>query len=177
MSAFKLALALALLLALLPPAAAAPVPARLPVKLKVGDLAPQFALGDLQGRAFDLKSLRGKVVLIDFWASWCPPCIIEIPHLTQLQTRLGPRGLQIVGVAMDDSPAATRETMKKIAFNYPVVAGDAKFGNLYGGVLGLPLRYLVGPEGRILTIWSGELPPATLDKAIATALGNIRGGK
>ena len=158
--------ALILLMAFTPLAAAAPMP----VKLKVGDAAPQFSRKDLQGQVFDLHALRGKVVLIDFWASWCPPCIIEIPHLTQLQKQLGPQGFQVVGVAMDDSTTATRATMQKIAFNYPVVPGDAKFGNLYGGVLGLPLRYLVGADGKILTIWSGELPPAVLDKAIKTAL-------
>jgi hypothetical protein len=78
---------------------------------------------------------------------------------------------------MDDSALATEQTMRKTAFNYPVVPGDAKFGNLYGGVLGLPLRYLVGADGKILAIWSGEVPPATLDRAIKTALGKNGGGK
>jgi cytochrome c biogenesis protein CcmG/thiol:disulfide interchange protein DsbE len=156
---------LALLVALSPLAAAAA-----PVKLEVGDAAPQFVRTDLQGRHFDLHALRGKVVLIDFWASWCPPCIIEIPHLNALQKRLGARGLQVVGISMDDSAAVTQKTMQKTAFDYPVVMGDAKFGNLYGGVLGLPLQYLVGADGKILAIWSGEVPPAALDKAIEAGL-------
>ena len=63
----------------------------------------------------------------------------------------------MVGIAMDDSDAVTRQTMQKTAFNYPVVLGDAKFGNLYGGVLGLPLQMLVGRDGKILAIWSGEV--------------------
>lgn len=140
-----------------------------PVKMKVGDFAPQFARGDLQGRPFDLKAQRGKIVLIDFWASWCPPCILEIPHLDKLQKQYGGRGFQVVGVAMDNSADTTKETMRKIPFGYPVVSGDAKFGNLYGGVLGLPLQYLVGADGKILAIWN-EVEPATLDKAIAAAL-------
>jgi thiol-disulfide isomerase/thioredoxin len=166
----------ALLLALMPAAAGAAgkAPVKVPVKLKVGDLAPQFARGDLQGHGFDLKAQRGKIVLIDFWASWCPPCIAEIPHLSQLQARYGASGFQVVGIAMDDSSDATRKTMRTIAFNYPVVAGDAKFGNLFGGVLGLPLQYLVGADGRILEIWSGEVAPATLDGAIAGALKKAR---
>ena len=67
--------------------------------------------------------------------------------------------------------------MQKIPFNYPVVLGDAKFGNLYGGVLGLPLQYLVGGDGKILAILSGEVPPATLDKAINSALAKSTGGR
>jgi thiol-disulfide isomerase/thioredoxin len=157
-------------------ALASGAPAKAPVKLKVGDLAPQFVRSDLQGHPFDLKAQRGKIVLIDFWASWCPPCIVEIPHLNQLQKQYGPRGFQVVGIAMDDTAATTRKTMKKIPFNYPVVSGDAKFGNLYGGVLGLPLQYLAGADGKILAIWSGELPPAALDKALTAALKNSRPG-
>jgi thiol-disulfide isomerase/thioredoxin len=159
----------ALLLAL-PPTLAASAPVKVPIKLKVGDLAPQFARGDLQGHLFDLNAQRGKIVLVDFWASWCPPCIVEIPHLSQLQRQYRERGFRVVGVSMDDSANTTKETMRKILFNYPVVLGDAKFGNLYGGVLGLPLQYLVGADGKILAIWSGELPPATLDQGISAAL-------
>jgi thiol-disulfide isomerase/thioredoxin len=157
---------LTLLLALSPAVAAPMTP---PVKLKTGDTAPQFVRTDLLGKPFDLKSQRGKVVLIDFWASWCAPCMEEIPHLIQLQKHDGARGLQIVGIAMDDSAAVTRQTMQKTAFTYPVVQGDAKFGNLYGGVLGLPLQMLVGRDGKILAIWN-EVTPAVLDKAVTAAL-------
>jgi len=155
--------ALALLLAL-----AANAPAKSPVKLRPGDLAPQFSRSDLQGRPFDLR--RGKVVLIDFWASWCAPCILAIPHLSQLQEKYRARGFQVVGVSMDDSADTTKETMQKIRFNYPVLLGDAKLGNLYGGVLGLPLQILVGADGKVLAIRSGEFPPNALDKEIAAAL-------
>jgi len=158
-------LVLALLLGL-----AANASAKAPVKLKVGEPAPQFIRGDLQGRSFDLKAQRGKVVLIDFWASWCAPCIVAIPHLVQLQEKYGARGFQVVGVSMDDSAKITKETMQEIRFNYPVVPGDAKLGNLYGGVLGLPLQFLVGADGKILAIRSGDFPPTALDKEIAAAL-------
>jgi thiol-disulfide isomerase/thioredoxin len=131
-------------------------------------VAPQFARTDLQGHPFDLR--RGKVVLIDFWASWCAPCIVAIPHLSQLQKKYGARGFQVVGVSMDDSVNTTKETMQNIRFDYPVVMGDAKLGNLYGGVLGLPLQILVGADGKILAIRSGEFAPTALDKEIAAAL-------
>jgi thiol-disulfide isomerase/thioredoxin len=163
-----LAVLLAWLL-VLPPALAASGP----VKLKAGDPAPQFVRTDLQGHAFDLKAQRGKIVLIDFWASWCPPCIVEIPHLDQLQKRYGGHGFQVVGVAMDDSAFLTRKTMQTIPFDYPVVSGDAKFGNLYGGVLGLPEQVLVGADGKILAVWRGEVAPKTLDEGVAAALKKI----
>jgi len=159
----RVLVAFALLLAL-----AANASAKTPIKLKVGDVAPQFSRTDLQGRPFDLR--RGKIVLVDFWASWCPPCIIAIPHLSQLQNKYGARGFQVVGVSMDDSAKITKETMQEIRFNYPVVPGDAKLGNLYGGVLGLPLQFLVGADGKILAIRSGDFPPTALDKEIAAAL-------
>ena len=158
-------LMLAFLLAL-----AANASAQTPVKLKPGDVAPQFTRSDLQGHPFDLKAQRGKIVLIDFWASWCAPCILAIPHLSQLQEKYGARGFQVVGVSMDDSANTTKETMQKIRFNYPVVLGDAKLGNLFGGVLGLPLQFLVGADGKILAVRSGEFPPTALDKEIAAAL-------
>ena len=127
-------------------------------------------LKDIDGKDTTLAAYKGKVVLIDFWASWCAPCIIEIPHLNALQKQFGPKGFQVVGIAMDDSEAVTRQTMQKYPFAYPVVLGDAKFGNLYGGVLGLPLKYLVGADGKILAIWSGEIAPATIDKGVREAV-------
>ena len=159
----RVLVAFALLLAL-----AANASAKTPIKLKVGDVAPQFSRTDLQGRPFDLR--RGKIVLVDFWASWCPPCIIAIPHLSQLQKKYGVRGFQVVGISMDDSANVTKETMQKIRFNYPVVLGDAKLGNLYGGVLGLPQQFLIGADGKILAIRSGDFPPTALDKEIEAAL-------
>ena len=161
--------ALTLLLAL-----AVNAPAKTPIKLKPGDVAPQFVRGDLQGHPFDLKAQHGKIVVIDFWASWCPPCIIAIPHLSQLQKKYGARDFQVVGVSMDDSADTTKETMRNSRFNYPVVMGDAKLGNLYGGVLGLPLQFLVGADGKILAIRSGAFAPTALDKEIAAALGKHR---
>ena len=164
----RILVAIFALLVAFPPAAAAPV------KLKVGDEAPQFSRIDLQGHLFDLKAQRGKIILIDFWASWCPPCIIAVPHLGRLQKQYGRQGLRVVGISMDDSPETTKETMRKIHFQYPVVQGDAKFGNLYGGVLGLPLQFLVGTDGRILAVWSGEVPLGRLEKEIAAALKKVK---
>jgi thiol-disulfide isomerase/thioredoxin len=151
------------------PLEASPVPA--PAKLSPGSIAPQFSRLDLAGKPVDLQALRGKVVLIDFWASWCAPCIIEIPHLIDFQKRYAPRGFEVIGVSLDDSAAPVKTVTRRFAFNYPVLIGDAKFGNLYGGILGLPVQFLVGRDGKILHIWTGEVAPAALEKALQSALG------
>jgi len=142
-----------------------------PAPLSPGMLAPSFARSDLSGHRVDLKAYRGKLVLLDFWASWCAPCIVEIPRLIALQKRYG--GVQVIGVSMDDSIAPVQKVTRRFAFNYPVLLGDADFGNLYGGVYGLPVRFLIAPDGRILRIWKGELPPGTLDHAVRAALGRL----
>jgi cytochrome c biogenesis protein CcmG, thiol:disulfide interchange protein DsbE len=141
-----------------------------PVKLSPGSSAPQFSRLDLAGNRVDLHALRGKVVLVDFWASWCAPCILEIPHLIDLQKRYAPQGLQVIGISMDDSSAPVATVTRRFAFNYPVLLGDAKFGNLYGGILGLPVQFLVGRDGKILHIWTGEVAPALLDKELQSAM-------
>ena len=151
---------------LFPAATARPAP----VKLSPGSLAPQFSRVDLDGSQVDLRTYRGKVVLIDFWASWCPPCMTEIPHLIDLQKRYGSKGFQVVAISMDDSVAPVKALAPRFAFNYPVLLGDAKFGNLYGGILGLPVQLLIGPDGKIVRIWTGDLNPAILEKAIKSAV-------
>src|SRR5580704_13906258 len=114
-----------------------------------GAPAPDFALTDLNGQSVNLSSYRGKVVLLDFWATWCVPCREEPPHLVDLQNKYGSQGLQIVGVSMDDGPEPVRDFYQHFKMNYPVVMGDAKTGELYGGVLGLPIAFVVGRDGRI----------------------------
>lgn len=141
-----------------------------PVKLAPGSVAPGFSRVDLAGKRVDLRALRGKVVLIDFWATWCAPCMIEIPHLIDLKKRYAARGFEIIGVSFDDSAAPVKAAARRFAFNYPILLGDAAFGNLYGGVLGLPMQFLVGRNGKILHVWTGEVSPAVLEKQIASAV-------
>jgi peroxiredoxin len=142
-------------------AAAAPLPAGTP--------APAFSRPDLNGRTVSLAAFRGELILVDFWATWCAPCIVELPHLTALQTRH--RGkLQVIGISMDDDDAAPKQAAAQHHLNYPVVMGDAALGRLYGGVLGLPQIYLIGRDGKVLRNWRGEFNPAELDTAVDAAL-------
>lgn len=133
-------------------------------------MAPDFNLPQLEGQDLRLSSYRGKVVLLDFWASWCAPCREETPHLIDLQNKYGGRGLQIIGVSMDDGPDPARAFYEQFHMNYPVVLGNAKTGELYGGVLGLPIAFLIARDGRIYAKHIGATDPAIFDKEIATLL-------
>ena len=112
-------------------------------------LVPDFSLPQLSGQQLHLSDYRGSVVLLDFWATWCDPCREEIPHFVELQNRYRDQGLQIVGVSMDDRPEPVRDFYRQFKMNYPVVMGNASTGELYGGVLGLPIAFLIGRDGRI----------------------------
>jgi peroxiredoxin len=133
-------------------------------------LAPDFSLPDLTGQKLDLSSYRGKVILLDFWATWCDPCRDEIPRFVELQNKYGGQGLQIIGVSMDDGPEPVRDFYQRFKMNYPVVMGNAKTGELYGGVLGLPIAFLIGRDGRISAKHIGATNISVFEKEIVDLL-------
>ncbi|MFZ0293115.1 MAG: TlpA disulfide reductase family protein [Candidatus Sulfotelmatobacter sp.] len=133
-------------------------------------MAPDFSLPDLAGKKLDLSSYRGKVVLLDFWATWCDLCRDEIPNFVELQNKYGDRGLQIIGVSMDDGPEPVRDFYRRFKMNYPVAMGNAKTGELYGGVLGLPIAFLIGRDGRISTKHIGATDISVLENEIRNKL-------
>lgn len=122
--------------------------------------APEFVRTDLKHRRLDLRAYRGKVVLLNFWATWCAPCQLEMPRFAAWQSQYGSRGLQIIGISMDDDPASARSLVRKLKLNYPIAMGDEKLGQLYGGVMGLPLTFLIDRQGEVRAQIQGE---ATLD--------------
>lgn len=119
--------------------------------------APDFSFIDLEGKPLQLAEFRGKVVLLDYWATWCEPCKVEIPHLVALQKKYGPQSLQIIGISMDDDAAPVKTFARDFAINYPVVLGDAELAQSYGGVLGLPVAFLIDREGRIVKRLDGDV--------------------
>jgi cytochrome c biogenesis protein CcmG/thiol:disulfide interchange protein DsbE len=132
--------------------------------------APEFVRTDLAGRRIDLKDYRGKVVLLNFWATWCAGCQIELPKFAMWQKEYGAAGLQIVGVSMDDSAAPVRRTVRRLNLDFPVVMGDARLGDAYGGVLGLPVTYLIDRDGRIEAQIKGEADLAALESRVKRLL-------
>jgi thiol-disulfide isomerase/thioredoxin len=139
---------------------------------KKGSVAPDFSLKSLpDGKEIRLSSLRGKAVLVNFWATWCEPCKIEMPSLVDLQKKYGPQGLQIVGVAMDDADDKEISTFAhKMGVNYIVLRGTEKVGDLYGGVDRLPITYYLDRSGKVVDETLGMAGEATLEDAIKRAL-------
>jgi thiol-disulfide isomerase/thioredoxin len=132
--------------------------------------APEFARLDLNGRTLDLDSFRGKVILLNFWATWCAPCQIEMPIFAQWQRQYGAQGLQVIGISMDDDPALARRLSAKLRLNYPVAMGDEHLGKLYGGVLGLPLTYLIDRNGEVIARFQGETDTKIIEKQLMKLL-------
>lgn len=120
----------------------------------VGRVAPAFAVKDFSGRMVSLRRYRGKVVLLNFWASWCGPCELEMPAFEQWQTKYGGK-LQVLGVSMDDDASAAKAAVRKLKVNYPVVMGTSELGNRYGGVYGLPVSFVIDAEGRVRAEYQG----------------------
>jgi len=132
--------------------------------------APSFALTDLHGQKIELTAYRGHVVLLDFWATWCAPCRSEIPRLIDLQTKYRARGLRVIGISLDDDPAAVRAFDQEFKMNYPVVIGDAALAARYGRILGLPVMFVIDQDGRIRARYDGETDMRAIERAIAPLL-------
>jgi thiol-disulfide isomerase/thioredoxin len=133
--------------------------------------APDFSLESLDGKMTRLSDFRGKAVLLNFWATWCGPCKIEMPWFVDFQKQYGAQGLQIVGVAMDDS---SKEDIAKFAkdmgVNYPILIGKDSVGDQYGGVPALPESFLIARDGKIVDKIIGLEGKAEIEDAIKKAL-------
>src|SRR6202165_2642246 len=134
-------------------------------------VAPDFSLESLEGKTMRLSDFRGKAVLLNFWATWCAPCKIEMPWFVELQQKYGSQGLQIVGVAMDDS---SKEDIAKFAkdmgVNYPVLLGKEAVGDAYGGVPALPESFFISRDGKIVDKIIGLKGKAEIEDSIKKAL-------
>lgn len=137
--------------------------------------APDFSVTDLSGRKLTLADYRGKVVMFNFWATWCGPCREEIPDFVELQNRYRNQGLTILGISMDDDPAPVREFYERYRMNYPVAMGNDALADRFGGILGLPTTFLIGRDGRIFAKQSGaadvELFEETVKKLLSEPAG------
>ena len=120
--------------------------------------APNFTLPSLTGGTVELASHKGKVVLLDFWATWCPPCRAAIPHLVELQQTFGPQGFQALGLNLDDNPDDLTGFLARSPVNYPILRADEKVRASYGGVSAIPQVFLVDRKGRIRERFQGYTP-------------------
>jgi len=132
--------------------------------------APPFLVNDLEGNIISTAALRGKVMLLNFWATWCPPCREEIPELIDLATRYKD-SLLIVGVSMDDAPpAAVKRFADSAGINYPIVMGSREMVREYGGVPALPTAFVVDTEGRVVQKHVGLFPAYVYENEVRALL-------
>ena len=137
------------------------------VVLGQGKKAPDFSLKTSDGKTVQLSQLKGKVVLLNFWATWCGPCRKEIPDFLEVYKQNKGKGFEIVGVALDEEGwNVVTPFVKQYKVNYPVVVGDGKLVREYGGFEFIPTTFLIDKQGTIVHTWTGLVKKAELDKKL-----------
>lgn len=128
--------------------------------------AQPFVFQDLQGQPQRLADYRGKWVLVNFWATWCPPCLEEVPDLIDLHRAHSKNDLVVIGVALDSSEKSVRQFIQRHNVNYPVVLGDYDLAEQVGEVNVLPTSYLYDPRGELVSYQQGMLTRASVESYI-----------
>ena len=145
-----------------------------------GKPEPELKLKDVNGKDVNLSDYKGKVVFVNFWATWCDPCRIEIPWLIAMQDKFGPKGFTVVGIAMDEegksavAPFLDKERFdvngQKLPMNYPILLGSDEAADKFGGILGYPSSFLISRDGKVITKFQGLKSEDELIKAIEAQL-------
>ena len=138
---------------------------------KIGQPAPDFTLVDATGSPVKLSGLKGKVVLLDFWATWCTGCKVEIPWYMEFENKYGKDGLAAIGVSMDDDGwKSVKPFLQEHKLNYPVVIGTQEVANEYGGLPSLPMTLLIDRRGNIAESHAGMVNKDEFEKKIKALL-------
>jgi thiol-disulfide isomerase/thioredoxin len=132
--------------------------------------APAISLTDIEGKKLELADYKGKVVVLDFWATWCGPCRIEIPGFVEMQDKYAHRGFSVIGISLDDEPDPVVQFYKEFKMNYPVAVGNQRVGELYGGILGLPTTFVIGRDGRIYARHIGATDVSVIEDEVQQLL-------
>ena len=132
---------------------------------EVTGMAPAFTLPDLAGKSVSLSDFRGKVVILNFWATWCPPCKKEIPDFIDLQKQYGPKGVQIVGIALDQA-AKVKAFTQQNGINYQILLGTDDIAMKYGGIQGIPTTFVIDKAGKIVNKFEGFRPRHVFENEI-----------
>ena len=136
-----------------------------------GQTAPDFVLpAYVGGSSVSLSQYKGKVVLVNFWATWCPPCRQEVPDFVKVQSELRPAGFEIVGISLDDGPDPVAGFVKEQGINYAVAMGDEHVTQQYGGVRAIPTSFLLDREGKVVKMYQGAIEAETLRSAVKALL-------
>jgi thiol-disulfide isomerase/thioredoxin len=131
-----------------------------------------FVVKDMNGGDVKLADYKGKVVMLNFWATWCGPCKVEIPMFTELQTKYKDQGLAFLGISVDDAPEALRPFAQEYRMNYPVLIGDGRddVQNAFGPMFGIPVTLLIARDGTICTRYLGPRPKERFERDIKALL-------
>lgn len=148
------------------------VPAAVSAQSSVtGQAAPGLTFKDLAGQEVSLAALKGKVVVVDFWATWCGPCRVEIPGYIEMQKKYGKDGLVIVGVSLDQKgPKHVQKFVEANGMNYTIVMGDNDAVDAFGGFNVIPTTFLINREGRIVHQKNGAMETAEYEEIVKKAL-------
>lgn len=131
---------------------------------------PEVAVSQLNGQTIDLQSLRGKVVLVSYWATWCPYCRHEMPAMEKFYADYKARGFEILAVSIDDDPAKVSEFMREEGYHFPVAMRDQALDEVIGAVSMVPTSFLIDKQGRVRKKISGQVHYARLEELVGPLL-------
>ena len=154
-------------------ASAGIVPSFCDAKQKPANLA--FTVKDMHGKDVRLADYRGKVILLNFWATWCGPCKVEIPGFVELYNAYKDRGFVVLGISTDDSPEQLRKFSRDMRITYPVLVGSDRTDitdDAYGPMWGIPVSFLIGKDGAICKRYLGLATKPQLERELTTLLGD-----
>lgn len=146
-------------------------------EIGIGDQAPDFTLTDLSGQPLTLSDLRGRYVVLNFWATWCPPCRKEMPVLQQVHARYQEQGVVVVGVNLDESPLTIRAFTEPLGVTFPIVIDKGNKVTQAYGFLPLPTTYFIGPDGQVRLVQYGEVTEEQADALISQLLADQAPGR
>jgi len=133
--------------------------------------APDWELTDLNNKLVKFSAFRGHVLIVDFWATWCVPCRVEIPHFVELQKQYRDKGLTVIGVSLDEQgPEVVKKFLKRFDVTYPVVIGNEKVVEAYGRIDAIPTTFVIDRQGRIVSRHIGYDDKAVFEKEIQSLL-------
>lgn len=133
--------------------------------------APNFELTTPEGKKVKLSDYKGKIVVIDFWATWCPPCRKGIPDLISLKKQYKDQGLEVIGISLDEEKEKVTPFMKQYGINYPVVYGDMNVVQSYGNISSIPTSFVIDKNGNIVASYVGLVDKSEYEKHIKNLLG------
>jgi len=136
--------------------------------------APDFTLPELEGNSLTLSDFKGKVIILNFWATWCPPCRREIPDFVELYENYKDKGLLIIGVNLDGGDrSSVKQFSEKYKINYSVVLGNVNVTEDYGGIRAIPTTFIIDREGNIREKYIGYQPGTTFENAVKRLLEEV----